>query len=443
MRFLLWTAVFVAWFAPASADLQADAEAALTAGRSAEVIDITDEILADIPVDFPALFVKAAALSDLGRFGDAAQTAGAAFRAAQNDAERLQAARLASSAHFRARQYARAEWWLRRASNHVNTPEEAANVFTEFQAVRRENPLGVRLNFGVAPSNNINGGAESEVFRLEGLDFDLFLPPEQVALSGIEYSGDVQLSYRLSRSATQATRLGVFLYGRTYTPSDSAKDSVPGISGSDYSLALLDISLAQRRLIFPQVGPTILSGHIGQVWFGGDAFWQYGKIGVGQDFMIGDGSAITLQAAVEDQRGIAGRQADTRITSIATGYRATLANRDQMQVILNCQLYDTDAFESSFEDYSIVFDYRLARPVFGINWGGFLGAGQTTYDDFFLSLDGRRDEYVFGGGSATWTDISYFGFSPRVDLTAERRRSDVDQFSASSLQVRFGLESNF
>ena len=108
------------------------------------------------PQDFAALMALTASEIGLGNW-DAAVAAGRrAFRATNANIQRLNAARLVASAHFRARQHTRAEWWLRRALNLA--PDQAARsaLRADFAKVRQSNPLAVRLSFSTAPNNNVN-----------------------------------------------------------------------------------------------------------------------------------------------------------------------------------------------------------------------------------------------------------------------------------------------
>lgn len=419
------------------------AEEALAAGQPARALQSINTALARDPADFAALFLLSLALRDVGEDVAAANAASRAYAAARTDAERLQAARLAGSARLALGRYARAQWWLRRAANHANTPEQVAAVRDEFRNIRQNNPLSASVNFSMAPSDNINNGAAQETFRLEGLDFDFQLPPGSLPLSGVEYAGDVLLSYRLSQSETQITSIETYLYGRTYSLSRAAQDSVPDLKGSDYSLALAEVSLHHRRLLLNGLGPTDISAHAGKVWFGGDPLWDYQKIALGQEFPAGENAAVAVLAAVQDQTALIDTQPDTMVYDLVGTYSTALANQDTLQISLAARLNDAETEEETFTDYRAFIDYGFAEPLLGAKWAVSFGVGQLSYDEFALSLDGRRDTYVTVGGTATFEQISYFGFSPSVSVSATRTDSDVTQFTTSQIQGRFGIQSNF
>lgn len=423
-------------------DAQVAAEAALIGNRPAEAVRLTNMILQVNPDSYAALFVKAAALIDIQDYRNAAQSAADAFGVARSPTERVQSARLASRAHRLAGQYVRAEWWLRRAANQAATEDDAINIARDMRAIRQENPFSVDLNFGIAPTDNINNGSEDGFVLFEGLG-TIVLPPEQRPLSGIEYSGDLRIEYRLSESERQRSSVGLYLYGRTYTPSQSAKDAVPGLSGSDYALALGEVYLSHARLVFPELGVSEIIFHIGHLNYGGEAYWDYGKVTLAQDVVLDASNVLTFRASREWQYGIERRHEDTGIFDTGVTLRRTRENRDLVEFDLAFKDYDTDAFEASYIEYRAQLGYRFAKPVMGVTWGGALSVGYLDYPAFFASLDGRRDTYVSVSANATWRDVSFYGFAPRIDLIAETRESNVGQFSTNSLQMRFGIESNF
>ncbi|MEM9971518.1 MAG: hypothetical protein AAF762_10525, partial [Pseudomonadota bacterium] len=435
-------ALFIAFSAGAQplSDLQSAAEAALVGGRPAEAAEAADRILAAQPGTYAALFVKSAALADLGQFTRAAEVAAEAHAAARTDPQRVSAAQLAASARFQAGHYTRAEWWLRRAANRASTSEEAAQIRVAFRAVRRENPLSVQLSFNAVPTSNFNGGSAGDTIDFEGLG-TLDLAPERQALSGIEFSGDIRLGYRLSSDDVQTTRVEAYLYGRTYRPSDSAKRDVPGIDGDDYALGVGELSLSHRRLIFKDVGPTGVSVLAGQLHYGGQAYYNYRRLSLSQDVARPRGRTLSFFASREWQRGIEERYDDAEITRFATSWRTPRENGDTLRLTFEVELHDTDTFEASFEEYTVSGDYTFREPFLGINWSASLGVGHTNYDAFFLSLDGRRDEFVFTRASARWSNIAFFGFSPQLTLTARRRVSDVSSYTASTWTLNFGLVS--
>ena len=429
--------------AQAHADLLARSEQALANGQPALAVDLTAQLITQNPNDFAALILQSLAQADLGNDAAAFDAATRAYGAGQSDAEWLQAARLAGAARFRMGQYLRAQWWLRRAANHAQTPQDTDTVRAEFQRIRQANPLTAQLGLSIAPSDNINNGSEQNFFTLEGIDFEFTLPPGSLPLSGVEYAGEVKLSYQLSRSATQMTSIDAYFYGRTYTLTRAAQATVPDIVGNDYALALAEVSLNHSRFLFDGLGPTTVSAHLGRVWFSGDPLWDYQKLSVAQAFRVRDADVLTLTAAVQDQQAQSDLQPDTVLYDLSAAYATPLANGDVLELTLAAQLNDAATETDTFTDYSAFADYRFNAPVLGARWGVSFGVGYTNYDEFTLSLDGRRDTYASLGATAVLGEISYFGFSPSISVTARRTVSNVTQFTSSQIEARIGIQSTF
>ena len=306
------------------------AHEALSSGNPRQTVELAKVVLSKAPDDFQMLILLSLAHTELGQHKAAAAAAQRAFRAGRTSDEKLQATRLVAGAKYNTGQYIGAEWWLRKGANHANSPENANVLAKEFHAVRQRNPLRFRIGFSVAPSNNINGGTEAETFTLG--DYGFIFDPSSRALSGIEYSGDAQLSYRLSESSEQLTKIGLYIYGRTYSLSSTSQDEVPDAVGSDYSLGLVELSLDHRRMLFDGLGPTTISLHSGQVWYGGEELWRYNKLAASQNFPIGQDASATLGASVEKQVGLTKDQPDTTIYELQAVYAHLLANQDILRI---------------------------------------------------------------------------------------------------------------
>lgn len=425
------------------AEVLQDAEQALSDGNPARTVEVTQNILMQNTNDFTALFLMSLAHSDLGQDEAAAQVATRAYEAAQNDAERMQAARLVGGARFSLGHYTRAQWWLRIAANYANMAEDAAKVAQEFQRIQRTNPFSAQANLSIAPTDNINNGAESDLLSLEGIDIEFRLPPETQALSGIEYAGDLRLSYRISQDARQITTVDAHVYARSFVLSAATQDSVPGLKGSDYALALAEVALTQRRFLFDGVGPTTFSGGVGLVQFSGEPLWNYRRLILGQEFALGKDAVLSVQASVQNQIARNDIVSDTKVYNLTTSYAARRPNGDRLQLSLVGILNDAENDESTFSDISGSLNYSFTHQFLNTDWSVAASIGHTNYDEFALSLDGRRDDYITVGGKGALTNLSYFGFSPSITVTASKRQSNVDPYNSTQIQALIDIQSNF
>ena len=424
-------------------DMLSQSEHALVTGNPERARVLAEGIIDQEPSNYAALILLSLAHADLGADHASADAATNAYRVATTADQQFQAARIVASAHFKMAQYTRAQWWLRRAGNDADTPQEAAKVRQEFTRIRTKNPLRVNLGFSVAPSDNINNGSESESFFLEGLDFEFFLPESSLALSGIEYAGDVFATYDLAQGPNHRTQLQGYIFGRTFSLSRKSQAAVPDISGNDYALILTEAAINHSRLLRSGWGPTSVSAHIGKAWFGGGPLWDYGKVSLAQMIPDDANSALTIGGSFENRTARHATQSDTQVTYLYASQQHMRTNQDKITITFS-GLTQNAAFETdSFTEYRGNIAYHFGQPLMGTHVSVSGGLGYKSYDEFTLSLDGRRDRYASLGGTVVFDSISYFGFAPTVAVTATRTESNLTQFTTSQLQARVGVQSTF
>ncbi len=371
----------------------------------------------------------------------AVAAAKAAFSTANNDIQRLDAARLVASAHFRARQFSRAEWWLRLALNNASEGAAAQAVHQDFALVRQENPLSVQLNFSAAPNNNVNNGSSSESITIWNLPF--ILSPDALALSGYEVSGSVELRYRLAQSANFATDIGLLLHARTYELSAAAAHAAPGINGSDYAFSVVELLLSHSRNYQNMTGPTTFSANLGQNWYGGNPYTKYARVTVAQDFRISPTTGLNLTVGTEHQVSLLGSQSQSDIHSISTGLNHQLANRNRIGGSFRWQTTNSQDASAENDAVRIGVNYGLAKPVAGMMLSFNVAAEKRDYGFSIYDIAGRHDVTLSAGATALFSNISYLGFSPTVSLEANQTKSNVSLFNRETIALRFGLQSVF
>ncbi len=392
------------------------------------------------PNDYDALMLLASAEIALGHWGGASDAAKRAFRVADNNIKRVDAARLVASAHFRAEQYTRSEIWLRRAFNNAPAGPAQDAVRQDFAQVKQVNPLTVQLNFSAAPNSNINNGSSSEQILIWNLPF--ILSADARALSGIEVSGSIDLNYRLSQSANYATDIGLTLFGRLYKLSPEAARAAPNVSGSDYAFSLAEMSLTHIRNITGLSGPTTFDLTFGKNWYGGNPYTNYGRVTLGQKFQISDTTGIELTFGYEQQE-LQGSGVQSDIYTVAAGATHRLGNQDMLGFQLQHQQTSSDDVISENTALRALVNYRFAKPVWGTQVSLNLSAEQRDYDLSVYSTDGRHDLTLSAGASFVFLNVSYFGFSPSVSLESSQTNSNVDLFDRNSTAIRFGVQSAF
>lgn len=426
---------------PNVADEQSEIEAALVRGDPANAAELARGMAQSYPGAFAPAFLLGLALLELGEFDAAARTAAIAYGNALTSRDKQQAAQLAGNAWFSEGALTRAAFWLRRAANNAESEEEFLRIAETYAEVRAANPLDVHVGLWIAPTDNINGGAENEVFQLEGLPFDFTLPPDRVALSGLEFGADVAATYRLSSTSDQTTTVGVYVFGQSYALSPESRARAPDLDGGDFSYIAADLSLTHERLIFVDLGPTALGVNGGRVWTGGTPTWDYFTVAARQGIALPDGASLTLRASQTRQVSRTGA-APVDLTQFSTSYRHPFDGGDVLETRISA-IYHDGGFENIYTEFTAETGYVWDQPVDGLQLSMNLMLGNRSYDTFPTTLDGRRDQFGRIGLDALFTGISYWGFSPQVSAAATRTASTAEEFTSRSLEARIGVRSTF
>lgn len=333
-----------------------------------------------------------------------------------------------------------AQWWLRRAYGHAKTPQQLATLREAFAIATDANPWTLNLSAGVAPSSNINGGAASDTFSLG--EFQFVFGAANRALSGTEVSASGELAYRLAKGPRTATNIGISFFGRGYQLSDASKAAAPNASGSDYALVMADIFLRQEWVLAPDLGPTIVSLHRGRVDYGLAPLYSYHKLAAAQTYLLGQGRQLSLSVGYEDQDSQSASRADAQLFD-GKAVLTLPQGQNLWQVSLgarkNASRLATDTYVETNFGLNFVPSWRFAgaQPRFS------MGLGRKSYDEFILSLDGRRDALASLGVSLLYDRLAVLGFSPVVSITGIRTQSNVARYDTREVKASVTLQSRF
>ncbi len=395
----------------------------------------------DRSAEFRSVLAQAAAQIGAGNLEAGRKLARRAFMLAQTPAQKVEAARLVASALFRSGRYSRSEIWLRRAFNVAPDAATQSILRQEFAQVRRKNPLRLTFGLSVAPSNNVNNGSSSETVTIWNLPFQL--SADARALSGIETAMNVDLKYRLSESARQATNFSLVLYGRTYRLSRAARIAAPGAKGSDYSFAMAEATLSHDRKFANFPGATSFQAVAGQFWYGGTPYIRYGRASITQGFEISTKTAASLSIGYENQIQVRSGGVNSKIKSLGAGLNRKLANSNTLS--LNLQYSDTASDDPTARNVAtrLRLDYSFAKPLLGASLSLNLSAEKRDYRLSFYDATGRHDRTLTAGANLVFVNTSVFGFSPNLTLEASRTWSNVTLYNRQSTSVRLGIQSTF
>jgi hypothetical protein len=410
--------------------------------RLAEAADLTDALLARDPADTTALILRARIALATGDFAGAVSLASRAFRSADQDDQRYAAARIAARGHAELLQDTRAQWWLRRAGNVA--PDNAAeqSVAEDFRFLRQRNPLAVSLQFGISPSSNVNGGSLSEVIILPGLPFEFVLDGAARALSGLQFEGGVNLSYRLNMTETSANFVDVALQGRTYILSAEARDLAPDARGSDFADLTATVSFTHRWLPQDARGPWSLTGTLGQTWYDDERYLGFGQLLMSKTTRLDAGRRLDLTGFVDVQNRL---QDDEQFAALGGRLRWSWTTPRNDTASVSAGFRDTlsELPDVAFDGLSIGATYQFEEPIFSVRLGLGADVEYRRFAESFYSFDPRED----WRGSLRLTvglpEFTYYGFEPQVIFRANQTESNVALFDSRSLSLDFGIRSTF
>ena len=375
-----------------------------------------------------------------GQWQGAASAAKVAFGAGETDDERVHAARLVASAYFRAKQYFRAELWLRRAHQHAKSILAVQAVASDAATLRRISPWTTRLSFSLAPNSNVNNGSQSEIVTIWGLPF--VLNADARALAGYEMAAGVQAAYRLSEDQAHRTEAGFAASGRTFWLSAAAAAAAPGVSGGDYAFANVEAFVRHGWRHRAANGPASVQLALGRNWYGGAVYSDYGRLALSQEIVSAQGTAWAASLGLEQQR-ISASGISTNTVSVSAQRRRKLANGDQ--IALNAGLQDTRSADpfSANRGGSVGAQYQLAQPVFSARLALSLGAEARIWPLSVYDPSGRLDISVTLAADFALQGPVVYGFAPVIRVEASSSQSNIALFDRLSYGLRFGVQSQF
>ena len=374
----LSTLAVIVGLAGAPAGLSAQEEIRLTAGQvanlAAQMIEagqpegaeaLASTLLQRDPNDAQVLLLLATARIAQGNFAGGLEAARAAFRNAKDPETKLRAARMAAAAEFQSERFFRAEYWLRQARQNARSQAAIRAVQGDFAGLKRANPWTISLSAAIAPNSNINNGSDQETIIIWGIPFRL--NADARPLSGMEYSGGINIARKISESPTHQTQLGVNTFYRTFTMSADAQSKAPDVQGSDYAYGVAELFWRRNWTHKQANGPASLTATFGKNWYGGEAYTRYGRLQLGQEFRTADNASVLASLSV--QRMINDRDGGILTTTWTLGgqHVQRLANGDRFGA--NTAFEKTTSDQATQRNVALRagVSYDLAKPILGSN----------------------------------------------------------------------------
>ncbi len=404
-------------------------------------LEVSLALLQRDPNDQDALIQAASALIGLGRYDEAVRMARRAHAATRNPAQRVLAARLAASAHFRAGRHVRSEFWLRRAFNAAGDARTRTLLRQEFARVRQENPFTATISLSIAPNDNINNGSAAETITIWNLPF--VLSPDARALSGTEAAASIGLNLRLSRGPRHETAIALNLYGRSYELSSESRAAAPDVAGSDYAFAMAEMSLTHARRFEGLPGPTAFGITLGRYWYGGAPYIRYGRAQITQGFELAGGMSASLRLGRERQRSDRAGGALSDISTLGGSLGLPLAGGARLNFDLQAAHTESDDPTADNDALRVQIGYAPQARLLGAKLAFSLGVERRDYPVSVYDPDGRHDLTLSAGARMIFDRIGYLGFSPVLSLETSRTRSNVALYERRSTGLRLSIQSTF
>lgn len=414
---------------------------AIKRGRPELAFQITETLTRADPADGLAHYLKARALAQLRRYDDGRQAAKLAYRGAQTDVQRFEAAKLAAELSFAGDRLTASQLWLRRAA-HFAPDESTRNMaVSAFRRVRQQNPFSFNLRFSVNPTDNVNNGANSPYNLIEGWPLIGALSPSAQAISGVVASADIRAAYKIVQTDTFQVRA---------TARASAKrvrfnEPVPGFSGSDMAEERLELGL-NYRWGNGQKGFWEYNVFGGWQRYGGEALYNFVGLDLSRVQRLTDRLHLVAGAGLEKQYDEAPPIANTRLHEAFGGFGYKLASGDSLGFRVQYREAKNDFWNRAYTQLSGFATYTLGRRVGPAKLSFMLGRSELDYDRYaviFPVPGGREDSSWFGGVTATFDKVSYMGFVPTMTVHTERARSNISRFNVDQTSVSFGIRSKF
>jgi hypothetical protein len=426
---------------------RAAAAQALQEGKLADAARLATALLQVNPRDAEAALILALVHDRSGNAAGALRAARQAWSATRHPALRFRAADIAARSAFRLERLSLAQFWLRRADTVAPDDTARAALARDFAIVRRTNPLRVTLNFGAAPSSNVNNGSETTVNVVEGLPIVGQLSGDAQALSGVEAWGHVALRYRLNESASSRTSVGADIYARRVWLSDEARALAPTLSNDELSFDFREVSL--EHLFTTGQGQPVWSFGLaaGKTLYGGADYRAHSRAELGLSLPLGPADRLTMGLKGERHRAIAAGARDAEARTLSLGFSHGFASGARLG--LSLELRDTAAEGTQFDNSSqtLRLTYAPARSLGPVRVTGALALGRVHYPDyavlFFTVPGGREDRILSGDLTLHFERLDYAGFIPTLTLRAARTESNVSRFDTRALSVVLGIRSSF
>jgi len=334
----------------------------------------------------------------------------------------------------------RAQVWLRRARQAAPDAASADAIARDYRTLRQRNPLALSLDFGIAPSTNINNGSSSGTFEFLGLDF--LLSPEAQALSGFEVAVGAGVTYRLRETARSRTTAGVSAQVKRHALETSAQEAAPDFDAASLNQDQLSLSLTHQWATPSGNQPASVSLSYGVTWLDGADYAREVTLGASRRWKVDDQSSVEASLSYGLTRYVASEVEADHWDATLQWARA-LENGHGLALTLGAGQSLSESDVLAHDRASIGVRYDMGRVAEGLDVSLGLSHGWRDYRPTFLVPDGRSEQRTEATLTVGLPDLELYGFNPVITLMAQDTASNSSRYESQTLTLDIGFRSSF
>ena len=200
--------------------------------------------------------------------------------------------------------------------------------------------------------------------------------------------------------------------------------------------------MRHQRLIWAELGPSSITGVVGQSWYGGNALARWGEIQLGQTFRRSEDSAFRLGLQTRVEKRLDDGINDSRSVALSAEYGRNLGDPGgySLGAIVRSTWSDSATVDSLSFGVSAIRSFgRMGAVEPRIA----LSAETRDYRKWTVTPGGREDQTLSLSLDLRWPEVSYYGFVPQATLSARKTWSDVDIYDRNELSLGLTAVSRF
>lgn len=421
--------------------LRGFSEIALQEGKPALALDMANALLVRNSKDQFALIIKSRAHRDLMQYDEAEAAARKAWALAQTDPAKY-AASLAMTQSLATRgARVRAQFWARRAIQHAPFDTSKARAAQGLRLIRHFSKWHHVINLGVAPTSNVNNGTFNEKFT-GVFDLEYEASASARALTGWEYSLGSASRYRLHDSKASQSDFVLQTYYRSYALSQASQDAAPDVSGSDFSLGVVNMSYVYR---WHDTKDANLEASIGagQVWYGGASYARTAQLSFRRTARLSESQSLMLYSGVDFLNIVDPDRKDSHSYKLGALYAQKTPQTHTITLGLDLTRSLSQDSASDFTGGELSLGYRIPKAFRNIDLDLSTKFGWKHFDEYPFISGGRHDQSLRAEAKFAFNDIEYYGFIPTVSVGAQKTESTYGRFDTETVTLSFGFQTKY